>query len=178
MEDATTQAEENADGTLAGELRVGDLVLRTLVSLGQRTRQAGSAPHRFVRKTDPVIYRVTEKVGGQPFAYRLCDNAEPSRKIIEFVQPVSRRYLVKLDMPELEHHGTVEQRRIEVFNDDLQEWKKGTVEKFALYDGRTVVRWDEHPGAPEVLDLTTMRYRYLHGEVIREWDAEENDDEA
>ena len=140
MQDARDEAEMDAHGSAARELRVGDLVIRRLGPT-QHRKQAGSKPLRLTRSVDPVIYRVTQSVGGQPFAYRIVDHLEPSLPLA-FPLPVSRRHLIKLDMPELNHHGGREQRRLEVLDAETGEWRKGTQDALGL-DGRALIRWDD-----------------------------------
>jgi len=168
MADAQDAAETEAPGNLDHELQVGDLVLR-IRSPHQLATAAGPAPLRFTRHVDPVIYRVTHRSGGQPFAYRIVDNGDPTRRL-KFEQPVNREYLVKMDMPELQDPGVQERRRIEVYNVTPDVWRKGTLEKVAQ-DGRAKVRWDDDPEQLATLELADYRFRWLVGEVARDWDA-------
>ena len=73
-------------------------------------------------------------------------------------------------MPELEHHGGVRQRRIEVQDPDSQQWRKGTQEAQCV-DGRAKIRFDDAPAKPEDVELADTRYRWLLGgrEQVCEW---------
>ena len=165
MQDAADEHEQNAPGALHRELHVGDLVLRRLGKAAHQ-RQAWTRPLRMTRQTDPTIYRISKVVANQGFAYRLVDHADPGRTLT-FPQPVSRRMLVKLDMPELEI-DTMGERRIEVRNQDEEAWEAGTVEAVAL-DGRALVRFDERPAAREDVVLADRRFRWIVGGAVREW---------
>ena len=75
-----------------------------------------------------------------------------------------------MDMPELQDSGVQERRRIEVYNVTPDVWRKGTLEKVAQ-DGRAKIRWDDDPEQLATLELVDYRFRWLVGEVARDWDA-------
>ncbi len=168
MQDAADMAEQNAPGSMMRELEVGDLVLRRL-NPKQIQKLAGTGPYRFTRTVDPRIYRVAKKIADQGFAYRLCDHHNPSMAV-DFKQPVSRRMLIKLDMPDMELEAVQERRRLEIYIDDENCWYRATLEAIAL-DGRARIRWDDSPGKLEDVDITEHRYRWILGENVRGWDA-------
>ena len=91
-------------------------------------------------------------------------------------QPVSRRRLVKLGMPELEQEGRPEPRRVEICRTDADTWDKATLEAVAL-DGRAKLRWDQDPTKVEWLDLADKRYRWLLGEKVTPWAEDAQDEE-
>ena len=78
--------------------------------------------------------------------------------------------LIRLDMPDLELETVQEPRRLEVYVDKKNRWYRATLEAIAL-DGRARVRWDEAPGKLEDIDISEHRFRWLLGEVVRDWDA-------
>ena len=87
---------------------------------------------RFARTVDSIVYRVVSKVAGQDFAYRLVDPHHPD-KVPDFTQPVSRRMLIKLDMPELDSYSpSVDKQRVEAYDEGKRMWRKATVEALAL----------------------------------------------
>ena len=167
MQDVANAHEEAAPGKLSRELKIGDLVLRRR-NAKQVTDVAGASPARFVRTTDRVIYRVSSVVADQAFAYRICDHHAPWRKL-HFQQPVSRKVLVKLDMPELEVEPVKELRRLEIFDLETKKWHRATLESMAL-DGRARLRYDERPAATEDVDLAGTQFRWLLGEVVRDFE--------
>ena len=156
------------------ELRVGDLVLKRF-GPQQMRGHAQETPLRFTRTTHPEVLRVVARVGKQPFTYRVVDHLEPTKRL-SYDPLFSRRFLVKLDMPELEHHGGVRQRRIEVYmphkkDPDAKEWRKGTQEAQGV-DGRAKIRFDDAPARPEEVELADLRYKWLLGarEQVSDWD--------
>jgi len=167
MQDASDRAEEEAEGTLAGELRPGDLVLRKR-NPSQIDTAAGQGPRRYVRVVDPRVYKIVKGAGGQSFSFYLQDLHEPTRKLT-FHQPVSRKFLIRLDMPELAEGVVQEKRRLEIQSGETMEWRKGTLETVTI-DGEAKVRWDDTPATPEVLDLSETRYRFIAGERPTDWE--------
>ena len=82
---------------------------------------------------------------------------------------MSRRMLIKLDMPELETSEPAEgRRRVEVYQAKTDHWRRASVEAIAL-DGRVRVRWDDQPGRPQDVDLTASRHRWLMRPHARLW---------
>jgi hypothetical protein len=168
MQDAAESAEQTVGGSLARELQVGDLVLRRM-NPAQLAHAAGTGPLRFQRSVENTIYRVTHRIGGQSFAYRVCDHGEPLRKLT-FEQPVNGSQLVKLDMPELESSGTTVGRRIEIYVPGRADWRRGAVVNIAL-DGRAKIRWDDTPGSVDTLEIAKERFRWLVGGAAGEGEA-------
>ena len=165
MQDAMAEAEMAQSGAEHRELRVGDLVLKRF-GPQQMRGHAQETPLRFSRNTHPEVLRVVARVGKQPFTYRVVDHIEPAKRL-SYDPLVSRRFLVKLDMPELKI-DTIGQRRIEVWNKDEEAWEAGTVESVAL-DGRALVRFDERPEAREDVVLAERRDRWNVDGAVREW---------
>ena len=130
MQDVVDQNEQEAEGALGQALRPGDLVLRRY-SPHEKQKEAGAGPWRFTRSVDPRFYRVVRAVADQPFAYYVVDHAEPSRQL-KVKQPLNRRLLIKLDMPELREDSLREKRRIELQTDEGHPWQRGTVEGLSL----------------------------------------------
>ena len=168
MQDVVDQNEQEAEGSLGQALRPGDLVLRRY-SPHEKQKEAGAGPWRFTRSVDPRFYRVVRAVADQPFAYYVVDHAEPSRQL-KFKQPLNRRLLIKLDMPELREDSLREKRRIELQTDEGHPWQRGTVEGLGV-DGRAKIRWDHHPAGTEQVELCDRRFRWLYGEPVRDWDV-------
>ena len=158
-----------APGSLDRDLKVGDLVKRRLMRTQQMEKYTEGKPLRFTPTADPVVYRVTKRVGGQSFAYHIVDNMEPSRQLA-FAQPVTRASLVKLDMPELEQLGFKGGQRIELREPKSDDWRKGTVEKMAV-DGRAQIRFDDEPQVKANVELASCQFRWLLGEAVRDWEA-------
>ena len=112
MQDAADAAEQDAEGPLSRELHVGDLVLRRRNDK-QIRQAAGGAPARFTRSVDSDVYRVIRRAAGQGLAYYLANHADPSAEL-PFSQPVGRKHLIKLDMPELNRDPTRGPTRVEI----------------------------------------------------------------
>ena len=167
MQDAAASAEQTTGGLLAKELQVGDLVLRRM-NPAQHAHAAGVGTLRFQRSVESTIYRVTHRIGGQSFAYRVCDHGEPLRKLT-FEQPVNGSQLIKLDMPELESSGATVGRRIEIYIPGRAEWRQGTIVNITL-DGRAKIRWDDTPGSVDTLEIAKERFRWLVGDAAGEWE--------
>ena len=77
-------------------------------------------------------------------------------------------------MPELQRDDAREPRRVEIHveSDEGGNWRRGTIVARAG-DARMKIRFDDDPGHPETHDLAECRYRWLHGEAERDWDAQE-----
>ena len=99
----------------------------------------------------------------------------PTKTLSWFQQPVNRRLLVKLDMPELQSDAVKERRRLEVYCENPtteapDHWRPGTLQGVTL-DGRATIRWDDAPEAPVTLELASERFRWLVGGDASGWDA-------
>ena len=161
MQDRHDAAEPEAPGTADGPLKKGDLVLLTRTPK-QKMDVSGSGPLRFTRKVDPRIFRVTGSVAGERLAYYLVDHQAPGRATEFGKDAVSRRRLIKLDMPELNQDPVREPCQVEVWQEEEQEWRLGTLGAVGV-DGRTRIRWNDDPEDPQDVELSDCRYRWILG---------------
>ena len=143
------------------------LVVGDLVALKRSEKAENKGVRRFAHTTDGVIYRVKEVSGTNTYSLEpLCGGADEALEADEThghtVNCYSADRLVKLDMPEYESVPEAGPQGIEIFQNELGAWVKGTVEKVAV-DGRLLVRF-EGSGLTQWLDVTRTRYRWLVGE--------------